>query len=337
MNFILAMTLENQHNPDWETNKTTQDLVLLAAYILKCRWIVLFLFLVISGSSIYYYHAHTYYQSEISFLVNSNNVTEVLWDRSNDGPIDVYNDDRGFQRVNQIVYSTQMIDYLITQFDLYTHYRISKETPDSYLLVANKLKKSLAVSESKTKIITLHVSDPLDYNVAANIANTIGKKINDINRQITVENLSRKTEMLESLSRDLRSNSSKEFSDLDSLLQNMQRFLTNSIHDDSYRQLLSMNIENLRNKSEDYFKDLFESYKYRLYSMYSLQEKNLPTISVLEKGLPNRLSKTQYDKFMYPLITFFSILTTFVLFYFFMKIISLLRYVLRRGSEMKTS
>ncbi|MEO8087947.1 MAG: hypothetical protein ABI763_14075, partial [Bacteroidota bacterium] len=188
----------------------------------------------------------------------------------------------------------------------------------------------------KTKIITVQISDRLDYNVASNMANAIGKKINDINRQITIENLSRKTEIFETLSKDLRASSSKEYSQMDSLMKNMQRYITSSVQDKSYRELLNMNMENLNSKSEEYFKNLLESYKYRLYSMYSLQEKNLPTISVLEKALPDKYSKSVNNIVVYPLLVVFAFFIPLFVFYLLMKTIPLLFYVKRKSTEMKS-
>jgi hypothetical protein len=253
----------------------------------------------------------------------------MLWTNGSDGPIEVVNDERGFNRINQIIYSSQMIDYLIEKFSLYKHYNISADLPDSYLIVSSKLKDNMKVGISKNKIITVQVSDRLDYNVASNMANAIGKKINDINRQITVESLTRKTEIFESLSKDLRQSAKKEFSQMDNLLKNIRGTLA-SVKDEGYRELLLMHIENLEDKSEQYFKDLFESYKYRLYSMYSLQEKNLPTISVLEKALPNKYSKFRHSYIMYSLLMIFSVLVPLFFAYLLLKIKPVLRYVLRQ-------
>jgi hypothetical protein len=327
------MTVDNYKQDQWEANPSVRDLISLMQYLKKYKWLFLFSCACLLAFSLYAYHIHTYYSSRITFLVNSSNVAEVLWDKQNDGPIDVVNDDRGYNRINQIIYSSQMMDYLIGKFDLYKHYRIPKELPDSYLLVVNALKGHMAISISKTKIISVLISDRLDYNVAADIANAIGRKINDINRQITVESLTRKTEIFETLSKDLRSSSQKEFTQMDSLLKGMQRFLSVSVHDASYRELLAMNIENLQSKSEDYFKDLFESYKYRLYSMYSLQEKNLPTISVLEKALPNKRSKSENNFYMYPLLTFFSLLVPLFFTYMLMKLAPVAGYAFTKSGE----
>ncbi|MCX6274436.1 MAG: hypothetical protein NTV09_04450 [Bacteroidetes bacterium] len=329
--------MDNQKHHSWESSSSVHDLVSLARYIKKYRLIFFSASFLVLAGSFYTYHTHSYYTSRITFLVNSTNIAEVLWDRNNDGPMDEFNDDRGFNRINQIIYSSQMMDYLINKFDLYTHYRIPRESDDSYLNVTNTLKEHMSVSIAKTKIITVQISDRLDYNVASNLANAIGKKINDINRQITLENLSRKTEIFESLAKDLRSSSSREFSQMDSLLSSMQRFIQTSVHDDGYRQLFGMSIENVKSKSEDYFKDLFESYKYRLYSMYSLQEKNLPTISVLEKGLPDKYSKSTHDSMIYPLLCIFSLIVPLFITYLIMKTAPLIGYVFREASSVKNT
>lgn len=191
----------------------------------------------------------------------------------------------------------------------------------------------MKIGISKTKIITVQVSDRLDYNVAANMANAIGKKINDINRQITVEGLTRKTEIFEALSKDLRSSSQREFTQMDSLMKNMQRFIAGSVKDESYKQLLMMHMENMESKSENYFKDLFESYKYRLYAMYSLQEKNLPTISVLEKALPDRKSKSRYSIIFYPLMMVFSVLVPLFFAYMIFKLNPVVSFVFNNPAK----
>ena len=319
----------------WETSPTVNELVSLTRFTSRYKWIFILLCVVVFSVSFYVYHTHTYYSSRVTFLVNSSSMAEILWDRSNDGPVEMVNDDRGYNRINQIIYSSQMINFLIDKFDLYKHYRISRESPDGYLFVSSILKKHMSVGIGKTKIITVQISDRQDYNVAADMANAIGNKINDINRQITLENLSRKTEMFETLGKDLREKSKREFSQMDSLMKNMQLYLNTAVHDPGYRQLISMNIESLQSKSEDYFKDMFESYKYRLYSMYSMQEKNLPTISVLEKAIPDRYSKSASNKYVYPLLIVFSFLVPLMFAYIVMKAAPLVRFVFVKSAERK--
>ena len=75
--------------------------------------------------------------------------------------------------------------------------------------------------------------------------------------------------------------------------------------------------------------DLFESYKYRLYAMYSLQEKNLPTISVLEKALPDKKSKTEYSIIFYPLMLVFSLMVPLFFTYMLIKVKPVASYVFR--------
>ena len=327
------MTTGNTTRHYWETSHMMNDFILLLAFIKKRFLLFSGICVLVFAISAFFYQKHTAYVSRITFLVNSSNLAEVLWDHTADGPIEVVNDDRGYNRINQIMYSSQMIDYLIEKFSLYKHYSINPRDTNSYLRISTRLKNSIKISISKTKIITVEVSDRLDYNVAANMANAIGKKINDINRQITVESLTRKTEIFETLSKDLRSNSQHEFSQMDSLLKNMQRFLTTTIKDESYRQLLMMHLQNLESKSEDYFKDLFESYKYRLYSMYSLQEKNLPTISVLEKALPDKGSKSSNSIYIYPILVVFSILVPLFFTYLIIKSGPAVLYLFVKSSE----
>jgi hypothetical protein len=327
------MTMETTRRKYWETSSSMNDVVRTIAFIKKRFLLFIGICALLFTICAYFYQKHTEYVSRITFLVNSSNLAEVLWDHNSDGPIEVVNDDRGFNRINQIMYSSQMIDYLIQKFSLYKHYNIDPANPNAYLWVTSRIKSSIKIAISKTKIITVQVSDRLDYNVASNMANAIGKKINDINRQITVESLSRKTEIFETLSKDLRSSSQREFSQMDSLLKNMQLFLTTTIKDETYRQLLMMHLQNLQSKSEDYFKDLFESYKYRLYSMYSLQEKNLPTISVLEKALPDKDSKSSNSKYVYPLLVIFSILVPLFFTYVIVKSGPAVIYMFVQSSE----
>ena len=329
------MTTEHPKRNHWETSSAMFDLILVASFIKKRIFLFLGICAIVFISAAFFYQKHTAYISRITFLVNSSNLAEVLWDRNADGPIEVVNDDRGYNRINQIMYSSQMIDYLIEKFSLYKHYNINPKNENAYLKVSNRIKDSIRISISKTKIITVQVSDRLDFNVAANMANAIGKKINDINRQITVESLTRKTEIFETLAKDLRSSSQHEFSKMDSLMKNMQRFLSTTIKDESYRQLLMMHIQNLDSKSEEYFKDMFESYKYRLYSMYSIQEKNLPTISVLEKALPDEDSKSHNSIYIYPLLVIFSIIVPLFFTYLIIKSAPAFSYMLRHSSIKK--
>jgi hypothetical protein len=323
------MYAESPKRNSWETSPVMNDLIQLRVFIRKNLLVFTCCCALIFGVTAFLYQKHTVYVSSITFLVNSSSLAEVLWDRGAEGPIEVVNDDKGYNRINQIIYSSQMIDYLIQKFSLYKHYNVDTNSVNAYLYVSSRIKENMKVGINKTKIITVQVSDRLDYNVAANMANDIGKKINDVNRQITVESLTRKTEMFEALSKDLRSSSQREFSQMDSLMKNMQRFIAGSVKDPAYKELLMMHLQHLESKSEDYFKDLFESYKYRLYSIYSLQEKNLPTISVLEKALPDKKSKSRYSYIFYPLLLVFSLLIPTFLAFVILKMKPMVSYVMR--------
>ena len=323
------MTSEITKRNYWETSSLVNDLIDLKLFIRKNIIVFLLICAMIFGASVYYYQKNTEYESRITFLVNSSNMAEMLWNHGADGPMEVINDDRGYNRINQIIYSSQMIDYLIEKFSLYKHYSIDPKHESGYLYVSSRIKDNLKISISKTRIISVQVTDRLDYNVAANMANAIGKKINDINRQITVESLTRKTEIFESLSKDLRLSSQHEFSQMDSLMRDLKRFVAGSVKDEGYKQLMMMHMENMESKSEQYFKNLFESYKYRLYALYSLQEKNLPTISVLEKALPNKKSKSRYNYAFYPLLMVFSVLIPVFLAYLLVKVKPVASYVIR--------
>src|SRR6187549_239193 len=115
------MTAENQKRNPWETNKMVNDLILFRIFIKRNLLIYIGVCAIVFGVCAYYYQKHTLYESSITFLVNSTSLAEVLWDRNSDGPIEVVNDDRGYNRINQIIYSSQMIDYLIETFSLYKH------------------------------------------------------------------------------------------------------------------------------------------------------------------------------------------------------------------------
>src|SRR5690242_2213049 len=104
------MRLIESKNHNWESSPTVYDLVLFARFVKRFKWIFILLIAGTMAVSFYYYHTHTYYTSRITFLVNSSNVAEILWDRSAEAPIDVMNDDRGYNRINQIIYSSQMLD-----------------------------------------------------------------------------------------------------------------------------------------------------------------------------------------------------------------------------------
>ena len=310
----------------WRDSTTMNDLIALTRFIKKRWWIFLIVMVLFGWGLYHFYQKRTYYSSRITFLVNTSNTAELVWNRDNDN-VDFRSDDKGFERVSQIIYSSRMLEFLIDSFDLYKHYGISKKSEDGYLHVTQMLKGSLNVSISKTKIITVQASDRNDPKIAAHIANAIGKKINDINRQITIESMSRKVEMFEVLSKDLKENSQLEIRKIDSMFVSMQRFIEKSVRDASYAQILNMDIQALRQKSDEYFKTLFDSYKYKLYNLYSLQEKNLPTITVLEEALPNKPSKNKNNKYVYPLIVFASFLFAPVSFYFYMKSAVVVRYI----------
>src|SRR5690349_11869021 len=134
------MTAPYEKRHYWETSTTVNDLILLRQFIKGHLLIFVSTCVILFCVCGYIYQKNTEYVSRITFLVNSSNLAEVLWTNTPEGQIEVVNDDRGFNRINQIIYSSQMIDYLIREFSLYKHYQIDEKEPNAYLIVSRKIK-----------------------------------------------------------------------------------------------------------------------------------------------------------------------------------------------------
>lgn len=327
-----ALFMSNADPDHYQYNSSVQDAVVLFRRIRKRWWAFLILIAIFFLPISYFYHRHTYYIGRVTFLVNSSNLAEILWDKSKENVIEFNDDDKGNNRIGQIVYSNQMFDHLIEQFNLYEHYRIPKQAPQGYLWVSSTLRKNITLQVTKYKIISIEVNDPYDYNVAANLANAIGKKINEINRKITLEFMSRKTELFEDLSKDLKKSTQQEVHSIDSALASLQAiFNAGNVRDPYFVSYINNSIDNLKMYSQNYYDDLFDSYKLKLYALYSYQDKNLPGITILERALPNEKSKSRYDNYMYPLIFLLSVLIAIFLFYMYQKVSVVMSYVWRHS------
>ena len=85
------------------------------------------------------------------------------------------------------VYSTQLVNHLITKFDLYKHYAIDASISDSYSRCFNQITQSINVYLTPYGAVRINTKDK-DRLVAADIANEILVQIDKLNKEKIIEN-----------------------------------------------------------------------------------------------------------------------------------------------------
>ena len=127
---------------------------------------------------------------------------------------DYFGSDRDLDRLAEIANSNELVDYMVTTFDLYNHYGIDSTSKQGPYKVREIFHALYSAQKNKNDAIELSMEDT-DPQMAARLANGARDKINQIGQRLTKEsqakilaafeeNIARKHKGLASLSDSLR-------------------------------------------------------------------------------------------------------------------------------------
>lgn len=126
----------------------------------------------------------TYYKGETRFLALSPDqlAPETLFGTTGTKP-QVYGNMNDIDRLLAIAESNELIDFLVQEFDLFTHYDIDPAKPKAAVMVRKKLLGLYEVTKTPKDAILLQIEDK-DPEMAAKLANAARARIDYINRHI---------------------------------------------------------------------------------------------------------------------------------------------------------
>ena len=222
-----------------------QDLHNFKAFLAQIRGIIKenLKFLLISWTfclfliGIYYSQNIDPYKSTVSFYIEDDYDFSIS--ANVDNPIKEFKSNNICHQIK----SSNMIDFLIKKFNLYSEYNISKANPYHYEKLNQQLMKQIEVKESPSGAILVTVSDQ-NRELATNMANEIFVKLDSSLRNQFAYNLGRKVKIYGDILKNVKSKAAQQNQQLESLLANF-RILTNG---EGAKKISSENIIDINNK-----------------------------------------------------------------------------------------
>lgn len=189
------------------------------------------------------------------------------------------------------VYSTQLIDHLITKFDLYKHYGISQTEPDFYSKCFNEISQGINVHLTSYGAVQISVQDQ-DRFLAAAITNEILNQIDKLNKEKVVENrkyiIHEYEFLLKEFSSDVNSQRDTVKRMISSLSQISKGANAKSQKADEVMNSLSTASKNYEKLSSEWL----ALRKVHLLSLKELEKFNLPNFVIVQYALPELLKPT---------------------------------------------
>lgn len=255
---------------------------------LKKRRLFFMLLIVLFFAACYaiQYKYYNLRRATVEFSIVSNELIDIgAYDNAD--PERVYFDRGGLSRVYSIIYSTELIDSLISRFDLYNHYQIDKSNPDHYEQVMGRVLANLGAKKKDYNMLSLTFSDK-DGEFAALVANETINQVNIFFQKQYKDKLSQRVALFESVMYDVAVRDSQQRVNLYNTMRGIEGSINNiapksfdgaKLHTD-----ITYMMQQLINNSDNQVK----TYKLYRSALYALDAMNIKTVSILKKALPDR-------------------------------------------------
>lgn len=125
-------------------------------------------------------------------------------------------------RVFHLPTSTAMIDHLITEFDLYTHYGIDPNGPLHYELASTRLLGNIDIQLLDDRSANITIRDE-DRAMAADMANAVYEKLKAMNEEQVMGSLERRIALYERVINNLEKRSSAQTAQLIALVAELKK------------------------------------------------------------------------------------------------------------------
>ena len=151
------------------------------------KWLIIITLAAAIGSSVIVLLLPVYYQAITTFYAASPDLAmpERIFGTSNEA-MEYYGEEEDIDRLLTIAQSNELVDFLIDSFGLYEHYDIDREDPLAGYWVKETFYGLFEVQKTKYDAIQLSVEDT-DRQLAAQIANTARRKIDEIAQRLVKE------------------------------------------------------------------------------------------------------------------------------------------------------
>ncbi|MBK6643819.1 MAG: hypothetical protein IPG39_22575 [Bacteroidetes bacterium] len=252
--------------------------------------ILVFLIAMAGGAYVLRPKVLKYEGTAIFYLANESMVNPSIF--GNPGQEDLLQVNLAQERIIQLAYSNQMMEHLIEQFDLYTHYGIDTTNKYYHQLAVSKLIRIIQIKKISVDISSITVIDR-NNEVASAMANSIVWKLDQLNKAYLINKLQNNLTFYNSFLVESEQTVAMQNRNLDNYIRRLgdlrdnDKLSTKSINlefsiYEAISQIQNITIQLLKAKN--------------LYSttLNSAQSKNLPSLVIIRSAMPDFNSKRIY-------------------------------------------
>lgn len=268
-------------------DKKYEGLLAFRRFLLTYWWA----FLIVMGLFLYgfrsLYNSSTYYQCESIIVFRGLELPEFN-DNYVKNQVPSFNQiSETYNRMFQLVYSKEMFDHLIEKFNLTAYYGLA-QLQEPYLDTRKAIKNSITLTQNNQRALSLRVRDYGSGKMAADIANEIVVKANDLNRDYIESRLESRSRLYSRMHDEIKSKMSDDLVALNRSVSELKgilaRFQTNNYKLEEAGRDLSA----LSEMIDGNLVDLVKFNKLNSWTMNTSGDDILTSIHVLEDALPPR-------------------------------------------------
>jgi len=195
------------------------------------------------------------------------------------------------ERVYQLAYSTEMMTFLIKRFDLYRHYGIDTTRDYHFEKAVIKITEKISFNKLTSDLSSIVVRDR-NNEVAAAMANAAVWKLDELNKKYLINKLQGNLNFYESFVKE----SEKVSREQNKKLAEYMETLSSKRTDKSHQTLseIEFSLYEAVAKIKDVTTQLLKSRSMYNNALTSLQSKNLPSLVIVKKALPDLDSKRPF-------------------------------------------
>ena len=196
--------------------------------------------------------------------------TTIFSVEGSETPVYRFGGEGDIDRIISLMETSDVEDYIIEKFNLYEHYDFDKNKPSELYYLKEKFRGLVTATKTPERTIHVEVTDK-DRNVAANMANSIMKRLDVLNKKLLTE---KNKDVLKLYEVELKEKK-KEMNELRDSLNN---YIVNFTKDTVTINILSRTVKNVNGE----YNSMQTLYKQQKATM----EQDYSTITVVDKAVP---------------------------------------------------
>jgi hypothetical protein len=197
------------------------------------------------------------------------------------------------KRIENLLYSTEMISYLVKNYNLYSRYGIDSTSQFAREMMANQIRDNVSLNKTTSDFFMVYVDDR-NNEIAAAMANSIVKQLDVLNREYIKNKISVHIRLYNTFiaeSNKMNDDYSVRIKDLLSEL-NQARLVGNAIKQNGEKiSDIEYSIFEAVNKISQITVQNLNTQKFLFNSMKMMDQTNTATIIMVARALPDTTSR----------------------------------------------